>query len=94
MNLTENEIIIIIKEIMLSLKEEELLGQNTEENYNFPIGISKKLDAMPLESYYKLINNCVNFSKLMLNKYSYELNSLNVLHEEIHNNLHVILKDL
>lgn len=94
MNLTENEIIIIIKEIMLSLKEEELLGQNIEEDYNFPINISKKLDDMPLESYYKLINNCINFSKLMLNKYSYELNSLNVLHEEIHNNLHVILKDL
>ena len=94
MNLTENEIIIIIKEIMLSLKEEELLGQNIEDEYNFPIGISKKLDAMPLESYYKLITNCINFSKLMPDKYSYELNSLNVLHEEIHNNLNIILKDL
>lgn len=94
MKLTENELMIIIKEIMLSLKEEELLGENTNETYDFPPSIYKKLDEMPLEKYFKFINNCTNFSKILLSKYNNELNSLNMIHEEIHDNINILFKDI
>lgn len=84
MYFNENELIIIIKEIMDSLKEEGLLNESFEnEDYNFPITISNKLNELSLNSYIAFINKCETLAKNLLSKYSYELNSMNMLHEEI-----------
>ncbi|KJU72417.1 hypothetical protein [Clostridium baratii] len=82
-NFSVDELIIIIKEIISAKKEEELFGLNMEENYNFPYNINVKLENLSNNDYISLFDNLETIANKVIVNYNSELNSLNLLHEEI-----------
>ena len=82
-NFTNDDIIIIVKEIINSLKEEELTGYFTDDEYHFPKYISDKIDLLSKDEYIKFITSCEKIALNLYDKYNKELNYLNMLHEEI-----------
>ncbi|MGL4571946.1 MAG: hypothetical protein ACRCVJ_12875 [Clostridium sp.] len=84
---TTDEIIIIVKEIITILKEEELYGYIDDENFDVPLYIQVKLDNLCEKDYIQLFSILDLIAKNVLLDYSNELNSLNMLHEKIINEL-------
>lgn len=82
-NFSVDELIIIIKEIISTKKEEELFGLDMEENYNFPYNINVKLENLSNNDYISLFDNLETIANKVIVNYNSELNSLNLLHEEI-----------
>lgn len=82
-NFTNDDIIIIVKEIINSLKEEELTGYFTDDEYHFPKYISDKISLLSKDEYIKFITSCEKIANNLYGKYNHELNYLNMLHEEI-----------
>ncbi|GAA0857577.1 MULTISPECIES: hypothetical protein [Clostridium] len=82
-NFSVDELIIIIKEIISAKKEEELFGLDIEETYNFPYNINVKLENLSNNDYINLFNNLEAIANKVIVNYNSELNSLNLLHEEI-----------
>ncbi|CUP71001.1 hypothetical protein BH721_00675 [Clostridium baratii] len=82
-NFSVDELIIIIKEIISTKKEEELFGLDMEENYNFPYNIKVKLENLSNNDYISLFDSLEKIANKVIVNYNSELNSLNLLHEEI-----------
>lgn len=82
-NFSIDELIIIIKEIISAKKEEELFGLDMEDNYNFPYNIKVKLESLSNNDYINLFDNLDIIANKVIINYNGELNSLNLLHEEI-----------
>ncbi|MGG7324222.1 hypothetical protein [Clostridium baratii] len=82
-NFSVDELIIIIKEIISIKKEAELFGLDIEETYNFPYNINVKLENLSNNDYINLFNNLEAIANKVIVNYNSELNSLNLLHEEI-----------
>ena len=82
-NFSVDELIIIIKEIIYTKKEEELFGLDMEENYNFPYNIKVKLENLSNNDYISLFDSLEKIANKVIVNYNSELNSLNLLHEEI-----------
>ncbi|MEG2108156.1 MAG: hypothetical protein RRY19_00115 [Clostridium sp.] len=87
---TNDEIIIIVKEIITTLKEEELYEYIADENFNVPLYIQVKLDNLCEKDYIQLFSILDLIAKNVLLDYNNELNSLNILHEKIINEINML----
>lgn len=83
-NFKIEEIIIIIKEILNSIKEEEITNIPIDYYDNLPNLIKNKLDLLSSEEYFIFIKSAEGIAEDLLNEYDFtELNSLNKIHEHI-----------